>query len=443
MSSPICDFVRRYNERRPARFHMPGHKGSAILGFEALDITEIDGADELFTADGIIAKSEAQAGALFGAHTVYATGGSTLCIQAMLHLSALYAAAKGERPCILAARNTHKAFINAAALLDIDIQWCYPETDTSYVSCHLSPEGIRQALHSCPQRVTAVYVTSPDYLGHMLDIRGIAEICHQAGALLLVDNAHGAHLRFLPRDRHPMTLGADLCCDSAHKTLPALTGAGYLHSNLPGDKGELKADMALFGSTSPSYLILASLDLCNSYLSGPAREEFAALEARTAEWEDRFRREGVALLPGKTDPTKLTLDCQAMGYSHEEAAARLREQGVEPEYAGGGKIVLMLSPQTPEADLIRTQSALLGLPRKAPLSYAGGCPSPDPVMTLREAAFAPWEEVPLAESVGRVAAETRITCPPAIPVIAAGERIGETEKNLLQNSGIFSIKVVK
>ena len=145
MSSPICDFVRRYNERRPARFHMPGHKGSAILGFEALDITEIDGADELFTADGIIAESEAQAGALFGAHTVYATGGSTLCIQAMLHLSALYAAAKGERPCILAARNTHKAFINAAALLDIDIQWCYPETDTSYVSCHLSPEGIRQA----------------------------------------------------------------------------------------------------------------------------------------------------------------------------------------------------------------------------------------------------------------------------------------------------------
>lgn len=114
MSSPICDFVRRYNERRPARFHMPGHKGSAILGFEALDITEIDGADELFTADGIIAESEAQAGALFGAHTVYATGGSTLCIQAMLHLSALYAAAKGERPCILAARNTHKAFINAA-----------------------------------------------------------------------------------------------------------------------------------------------------------------------------------------------------------------------------------------------------------------------------------------------------------------------------------------
>ena len=132
-----------------------------------------------------------------------------------------------------------------------------------------------------------------------------------------------------------------------------------------------------------------------------------------------------------------------MGYSLEEAAARLREQGVEPEYAGGGKIVLMLSPQTPEADLIRTQSALLGLPRKAPLSYAGGCPSPDPVMTLREAAFAPWEEVPLAESGGRVAAETRITCPPAIPVIAAGERIGETEKNLLQNSGIFSIKVVK
>ena len=131
------------------------------------------------------------------------------------------------------------------------------------------------------------------------------------------------------------------------------------------------------------------------------------------------------------------------GLSGAEAAARLHPLFPEPEYAGGGKIVLMLSPQTPEADLIRTQNALLELPRKRPLPHTGSCPSPDPVMTLREAAFAPWEEVPLAESGGRVTAETRITCPPAIPVIAAGERIGETEKNLLQNSGIFSIKVVK
>ena len=132
MSTPICDFVRRYRDSDAARLHMPGHKGKPLLGFEPWDITEIDGADELFTSHGIIAESEAQASALFGAHTVYSTGGSTLCIQTMLHLTALHAASKGERPCILAARNAHKAFVNAAALLDIDIRWLYPETDSGY-----------------------------------------------------------------------------------------------------------------------------------------------------------------------------------------------------------------------------------------------------------------------------------------------------------------------
>ena len=119
MSTPICDFVRRYTQSEPARFHMPGHKGVPVLGFEPYDITEIDGADELFTASGIIAESEAQAGALFGAHTIYSTGGSTLCIQTMLHLAAQYALSKGHAPCILAGRNAHKAFVNAAALLEI------------------------------------------------------------------------------------------------------------------------------------------------------------------------------------------------------------------------------------------------------------------------------------------------------------------------------------
>ena len=188
MSTPICDFVRRYRDSDAARLHMPGHKGKPLLGFEPWDITEIDGADELFTSHGIIAESEAQASALFGAHTVYSTGGSTLCIQTMLHLTALHAASKGERPCILAARNAHKAFVNAAALLDIDIRWLYPEADSGYVSCPITPEQVRRTLEKSAQRPTAVYVTSPDYLGNMLDLRGIAAACHDLGVLLLVDH---------------------------------------------------------------------------------------------------------------------------------------------------------------------------------------------------------------------------------------------------------------
>lgn len=444
MSSPICDFVRRYNERRPARFHMPGHKGSAILGFEALDITEIDGADELFTADGIIAKSEAQAGALFGAHTVYATGGSTLCIQAMLHLSALYAAAKGERPCILAARNTHKAFINAAALLDIDIQWCYPETDTSYVSCHLSPEGIRQALHSCPQRVTAVYVTSPDYLGHMLDIRGIAEICHQAGALLLVDNAHGAYLRFLPQSCHPMELGADICCDSAHKTLGVLTGGAYLHISHAAPEWlaqQAKASMSLFGSSSPSYLILQSLDAANDRMAR-FRDDLADLLPKAAALKRRLSDRGY-MLTGE-EPLKVTVCPKSFGYTGTEIAATLEENGAFPEFYDPDHVVLMLSPWNSDDDLVRLEQTLCSIPQRTPIILTPPpVPHPVRVMTPRQALFAVSERLPLEDCCGRISAAAAISCPPAIPLVVCGERIDQQVIACLRYYGVSACMVIQ
>ena len=112
MGTPICDFVRRYAAENPTRLHMPGHKGKGCLGVEALDITEIDGADDLFAPRGIIAESEENAARLFGARTLYSAGGSTLCIQAMLYLTALSAAESGKTPCILAGRNAHKAFVH-------------------------------------------------------------------------------------------------------------------------------------------------------------------------------------------------------------------------------------------------------------------------------------------------------------------------------------------
>ena len=258
-----------------------------------------------------------------------------------------------------------------------------------------------------------------------------------------MDNAHGAHFRFLPEDRHPITLGADLCCDSAHKTLPVLTGGGYLHSNLDIPKEELKADMALFGSTSPSYLILASLDLCNAYLAGPARGELAAMAERVRETEKALLDQGAALLPQKTDPAKVVIDCQACGYSHEALAQRLRERQIEPEFSGGGKIVLMFSPQTPEGDYSRLAEAFWDFSPRPPVPYRAEYPAPEPVMTLRQAAFAPFETVPTKEIAGRIAAESKIICPPAIPVVAAGEKLGKNEKKLLENSGIFSLKVVK
>ena len=198
-----------------SRFHMPGHKGENFLGFEHLDITEICGADVLSDADGIIADSEKNAATIFKtAHTFYSTGGSTAAICAMLAL------AGGENSLILAARNVHKAFINACALLNFEVSWLMPDNFSGILECRISAETVEKAILSADKKPSAVYLTSPDYLGNLQDIADISKICKKYDVPLLVDNAHGAYLGFLKDSLHPIHLGADICCDSAHKTLP-------------------------------------------------------------------------------------------------------------------------------------------------------------------------------------------------------------------------------
>ena len=297
MTTPIVDFVRRYAQSGTARLHMPGHKGQSLLGCEPWDITEIRGADELYEAEGIIAQSEANATRLFGtAHTYYSTEGSSQCIRAMLCLALQGAPRTGKRPVLLAARNAHKALLYAAALLDFDIRWLWPapEDTGALCSCPVTVQALSAALEELAgqgRTPFGVYLTSPDYLGGMQDIAALSAVCDAHGVPLLVDNAHGAYLRFLPGgSRHPIDLGAAACCDSGHKTLPVLTGGAYLHLGPKApvqEESTVRSALALFGSTSPSYLILQSLDTCNRLLSTdyPARlqeccDRLAALRAR-------------------------------------------------------------------------------------------------------------------------------------------------------------------
>ena len=125
MKTPICDFVQKYQQSGAERLHMPGHKGQSYLGYEPFDLTEIDGADSLFSANGIIAESEQNASTLFGAHTFYSTEGSSLAIKAMLLLVARHAKSKGQKPLVLAGRNAHKAFVSGVALVDVDVEWIF------------------------------------------------------------------------------------------------------------------------------------------------------------------------------------------------------------------------------------------------------------------------------------------------------------------------------
>lgn len=259
MKTPIVSFLKSYQEKSPVRMHMPGHKGAGILGFEGMDLTEIYGADELFAAEGIIKESEQNASSLFGCPTYYSTQGSTLCIQTMCTILCQDAKSKGKTPKILAGRNAHRSFIHAAALLDFEIEWLYGNSD--YLSCKIHAEDLEKAI--IESHPTAVYLTNPDYLGNLLDIKSLASVCKKHNVLLAIDNAHGAYLRFLEPSLHPIDLGADLCCDSAHKTLPVLTGGAYLHLSESLNqvwKNNVKHFMEYFSSTSPSYLIMASLD---------------------------------------------------------------------------------------------------------------------------------------------------------------------------------------
>ena len=444
MNTPIADFVRQYAESSTARLHMPGHKGRAFLGCEPYDITEIAGADALYEADGIIAKSEANAASLFGtARTLYSTEGSSQCIRAMLCLC-MTCRAKGTAPVIVAARNVHKAFVFAAALLGFDIHWLWPEKMTSLCACEISPEALDQALASMDAPPAAVYVTSPDYLGGMTDIRALSSVCHRHGTVLAVDNAHGAYLRFLSPSLHPMDLGADICCDSAHKTLPVLTGGAYLHIGKHAPEGfaaQAKQAMALFGSTSPSYLALASLDLCNAYLADGYRERLAETVARIAALRARLEDNGWHALP--SDPLKLTLDAAAAGTTGGELASRLREHGMEYEFADPETVVLMLTPENTPDEIARIADVL-------GICNSPARPWPDlpaargrQLCSVRQAIFAPHETIPASQALGRICGAPTVACPPAIPIAVSGEMITPEALTLFAHYGVEAVDVVR
>ncbi len=422
---------------------MPGHKGRIHLGPEAYDITEIEGADVLYSAKGIILESERNAEVLFGtARTVYSAEGSSLSIRAMLYLCSLYAAKNGRKCKIAAGRNAHRVFLSACALLDIDIDWLYPEDSRDIVACSISPAMLENYLSGCAEPPAAVYITSPDYLGNIADIAALSGVCRRFGCLLIVDNAHGAYLKYLPEDRHPITLGADMCCDSAHKTLPVLTGGGYLQisKNAPAMLSQYaETAMALFASTSPSYLILQSLDLCNSYLEKLP----GILKSVIPVWE-RLKKTLTAggwTLSGD-EPIKLTVLPKSYGYTGTELAALLEKSGFVCEFADSDHMVYMLPLEFDPALPERLLMAFGDIPRREeilscppPLSRAKTAYSPHEVL------FMPSREIAANDSLGCVMHAPTVSCPPAIPIVVSGEVINETAIAAMEYYGIDKITV--
>ena len=439
MTVPIIDFVRRYADSNAARMHMPGHKGISLTGCEPYDITEISGADELFAPDGIIAESEANASAVFGCQTLYSAEGSSLCIRAMLYLVMRYAAEQGKKTLIAAARNVHKTFLTAAVLLGFPVEWIAHGGD--YLSCRVTPADIA----ALPEAPAAVYVTSPDYLGNCCDIRSLSEYCRQHGILLLVDGAHGAYLRFLPESLHAADLGADLTCDSAHKTLPALTGTAYLHigNHAPAIfSRDARLSMEMFASTSPSYLLLQSLDAVNPLLGGDFPRRLRETVQRVQTAKSALTAHGYALTGD--EPMKMTVCPKAFGYTGSALAEILENARIYAEFSDADHLVLMPSPYSAPEDFMRVTEVLCGIPQRESLT---DCPPeihlPEAVMPPREAMMLPAERVPVECANGRICAEISVSCPPAVPVVMCGERITAETAEALKYYGKRDILCVK
>jgi len=257
-----------------------------------------------------------------------------------------------------------------------------------------------------------------------------------------VDNAHGAYLRFLSPSQHPMDLGADLCCDSAHKTLPALTGGAYLHISrrLPAAYAErAKGALALFGSTSPSYLTLASLDSCNRYLSEGYAGKLADCIARIENTKAALLGRGWQIQD--SDPLRITLRAFP-GMDGHALAARLREGGVECEYADRDFLVLMATPENAPEDFARLLAALDGVVPRPAQTPRLPLPVARQAVSIREAILRPAQTIDVRASVGRICAAPLAACPPAIPVVISGEVITREAVAVLQYYGTARIDVL-
>ena len=449
MDTPICDYLKEYSNSNSVRLHMPGHKGICIdEPSYSCDITEIDGADNLWDAQDIIKKSTINASILFGCHTFYSTGGSTLCIQGMLTCLKKWSVINNKNSLILAGRNAHKSFINAAALLGMDISWIMPLVNEGYESCTITASYLDSYFSNCSvgDFPVAVYVTSPDYLGNILDINALAYICHKYNVFLIVDNAHGAYLKFLDRSMHPIDLGADMCCDSAHKTLPVLTGGAYLHISNNMDSyfaDNIMTSMSIWGSSSPSYLIMASLDKCNRYLDKCVRAaiehsdyelSICSIANKVMMLKDFLNSKGFTLIGD--EPLKITIKLMSEDLLMKFVGGMVSNK-IVPEYYDRDKVVLMFSAFNSAEHIERLVDYINDFANNNEIIKI--CPIndtykvdvmdrqklPNVILSPQEVMYSDTEYVAKEQAVGRVLATPLVSTPPCVPLFVYGEQIDE------------------
>lgn len=412
MNTPLYDALFAFADTAPLRLHMPGHKGKGLPGWGQLarmDFTELPPTGNLYEPGGAIGLAGDLWAAAFGMkECLFLTCGSTQGTHSALTI----ACSVGD--ALLVDRNCHRSVYHAMALLDLAPVYLMEKT----------PQAVESVLKESP-KIKTVCITSPDYYGVLYDVTGISAVCHHYGVHLVVDGAHGAHLPFLGIDHYR---GADLVVCSAHKTLPALGQAALLFSGGAFSGDDLRRAASIHGTSSPSFPIMASMDLARAWMeSDEGKSRYQAACRRVERLRERF-----PALRGKgLDPGRLTLRVK----DGSNLARRLQERGIWPEMADSGHVVFIVTGADDMADLDRLEDALEELNPEEEDEIYSLPPFPEITLSPRQALFAPARELPLYQCEGMIAGEQIAPYPPGIPVVAPGEVISKKHLAYLEKIG--------
>lgn len=440
MKQELYKKLEQYKKEDVYPFHMPGHKRNPLFasgegsGF-SMDITEIDGFDNLHHPEGLIKEAQERAALLYQVkETFFCVGGSTAAL-----LSAVSASCKRGGK-LLMARNCHKAVYHAAYLWELQTSYLYPEVEKEYgLNGGITPEAVQRALREEPD-IEAVLLTSPTYDGVVSDIKAIAEIAHDAGCILIVDEAHGAHLKFhsyFPGSA--AAAGADLIIQSLHKTMPAMTQTALLHRNSDRVSHEkLQRFMGIYQTSSPSYVLMASMDacICRMFIRGTA--EFGAYVKRLQYTREELKNLSHIRLVGSEvagragifayDLSKMVFSVKNCSISGKELAGCLREKyHLEMEMEAMDYALALTSVCDTDEGFGRLIKAIKEIDaeleeEKTPRRQNVGKPL-EKVLTIAEGIDRARNRCALSLSPGRISGEFVYLYPPGIPILVPGERI--------------------
>ncbi len=440
-NAPLFHALQLIAEGDAARFHMPGHKGMPLFStfseVFSIDFTETPATGNLYLGEGPIREAEAAAAQYFSSEDCFfLTGGSTQGVMSML------AAAVGAGGSVLLDRECHKSVCHACALLDIKPYFVHaPFIEPFGISGALPHEIISKTLMRHPD-IRAVFVTSPTYYGICRNIPGIAELCRAYGKLLLVDAAHGAHFPALGLPS-PIAEGADMAVMSIHKTLPCMGQGAVLLSGAGIDKHSLRENTAVFGTSSPSYPIMASIDLARAYMEGPGRNAYRR-SAESCSYMRNYVKDKThfsALSPEdfpNLDPCRLTICTSGTDMTGDQLGAALwSEYGVACEMTDLRNAVFILTGADTRYTLHRLRRALRKISLRRSITTPPAVdskPFPDAkqVMGVRDAWFSKVGIVTLESAEGLVCARPITPYPPGVPLIWPGEKITAAHIALLR-----------